>query len=316
MATLPEKAPRATTQESMSNTTGDTSALSAAAEKATLALSAGAMDSGSDPNARLEKPDKVHRCVESVLDDNPDMDESQAWAICQDSAGKASENDDGTDSDDDGEMPGYEKVDDVLFEAYEKMVWWNLSGEQPLEKAPSMWRGADRVPEFVEQWIEAAFDSGAFWEGQFEGLPQSAFLRLRDVFEDSFTQPQGWSLSSLVENLRDEFPAMGENQAETIARNESAAILNTAREEAYEAREDAVEHVYRWLNPQDHRTTDICNAIIDEIEARGGAVAMPVLKDILREYARAYAGEGGTPERVDEWLPHYACRSTFTRVVR
>jgi len=28
-------------------------------------------------------PQKVHDCVESVLGDNPDMDESQAWAICR-----------------------------------------------------------------------------------------------------------------------------------------------------------------------------------------------------------------------------------------
>ncbi|GGO03537.1 hypothetical protein [Haloarcula pellucida] len=28
-------------------------------------------------------PEKVHECVQSVLDDNPDMGESRAWAICQ-----------------------------------------------------------------------------------------------------------------------------------------------------------------------------------------------------------------------------------------
>lgn len=27
-------------------------------------------------------PEQVHDCVQSVLDDNPDMDESRAWAIC------------------------------------------------------------------------------------------------------------------------------------------------------------------------------------------------------------------------------------------
>jgi hypothetical protein len=28
-------------------------------------------------------PEKVHDCVKSVLDDNPEMEESRAWAICQ-----------------------------------------------------------------------------------------------------------------------------------------------------------------------------------------------------------------------------------------
>jgi len=112
--------------------------------------------------------------------------------------------------------------------------------------------------------------------------------------------------------------SLSRKQAETIARNETAAIMNTAREEAYKSRPDEKEYKYYWSNPQDHRTTDLCNEIIEEVDSQGGAVDMPTLKDILYDKADKYKNDpdnGGTPQRVDEWLPHFACRSTFIREI-
>jgi len=53
---------------------------------------AGTADNGEDEQETEdeEKPAKVDRCVESILEDNPDMDESQAWAICQSKFGDKS----------------------------------------------------------------------------------------------------------------------------------------------------------------------------------------------------------------------------------
>lgn len=211
----------------------------------------------------------------------------------------------------------YADVDDMMLEAFKNSVWWQPDEDEDLSKAPNMWEHASNVPEFVKEFIREAISQGVIWD-QFEDIPKAAILKVEELFRENLTQPQGWSVHSLTEDLSDEFASLSRKQAETIARNETAAIMNTAREEAYKSRPDEDEYEYYWSNPQDHRTTDVCNEIIEEIESQGGAVDLPTLKDILLDKAQKYANDpdnGGTPQRVDEWLPHFECRSTFVREV-
>jgi hypothetical protein len=206
----------------------------------------------------------------------------------------------------------YEEVDDLLFNAYKRTVWWEPSDDEDLSKAPDMWRADDYVPEFVKEFIREVIGEGAVFDN-FKDLPHTAGLKMQEIFRDNLTQPQGWSVHSLVSDLQEVFPSLDDQQAKTIARTETASVLNSAREEAYEARPDSNEYEFYWSNAQDHRTTDLCNDIIEEVESRGGSVPLPELRKIVEAAARAY--EYGTPERVDDWTPHYNCRSSFIRAV-
>ena len=214
----------------------------------------------------------------------------------------------------------YEKVDEALLEAHEKAVQWKADqslDEYDLSKAPGIWESDDQVPDWVLEALEELIRSGdVVWQGGYERLPPGAESEIQRILEDRMTQPQGWSLDSLLNDLEDAYPGRDDEYLLNILRNETSALLNTAREEAYELREDSDEYLFDWIGPNDHRTTDTCLSIEERVEDEGGAVPMERLKQILYEEAVAHADDEGTPERVDDWAPHYQCRRTFVRRVQ
>lgn len=214
----------------------------------------------------------------------------------------------------------YEKCDEALLEAHEKAVQWKADqslDEYDISKAPGIWESDDQVPEWVLEALEELIRAGnVVWQGGYERLPPSAEARIQQILEDRMTQPQGWSLDSLLNDLSDAFPDQEDEYLLNILRNETSALLNTAREEAYELRDDVDEYLFDWIGPNDHRTTDTCLSIEDRVEDEGGAVPMDRLKEILYEEAVAHSDNEGTPERVDDWQPHYQCRRTFVRRVQ
>ena len=216
----------------------------------------------------------------------------------------------------------YEKCDDALLSAHEAVVQWNADkalGEYDLSKAPGMWESRDQVPDWVIEALEQLIRSGeAIWHGDYERLPPSADAEIERILEQRLTQPQGWSLDSLLRDLKDKYPEQDDEYLLSILRNETSAVLNTAREEAYERSEDRrdEEFDFDWIGPTDWRTTDTCLAIEERIENEGGSVPMDQLRQILYEEALAHADAEGTPERVDDWQPHWQCRRTMVRRVQ
>ena len=217
----------------------------------------------------------------------------------------------------------YERVDDALFRAYENSVWWGLGAEDngiplALEKAPGIWTDGEQVPDFVQDLIEEVIEQTDWDWDQFESLSNTEVQRLEEVLQEVMTQPDGWTIGELAEEIGDEFdldqgPALG------IARDTAHSTLNTTREEAYEQMEGSEQFEYSWIGPDDDDTTPTCEEIKAEIEDRGGAVPMDELKDILREKAEKYENTregGGTPGRVDVFEAHFQCRHTFVREVQ
>lgn len=95
--------------------------------------------------------------------------------------------------------------------------------------------------------------------------------------------------------------------AETIARTETQALKNTMREWSFKKVDPKEEMKYKWINPMDHRTTDICSNIV--AKTRGG-VTLKKLRQLIKTEAQSH----GFKSR--EWTPHINCRSTFVRVVK
>lgn len=208
----------------------------------------------------------------------------------------------------------YEKTDDALAGMHERLVQWD--GDD-LSKAPAAWPSDDEVPEYVKEYVEDAIDSGVGWD-EFAGYSRQTADAIHDTFEEKLTQPQGWSVGSIVDDLQEKYSAMDDSQALNIVQTELSVIFNSAREQAYKDRDDGREYLFYWQGPSDHRTTDVCMEIKEEVDDRGGNVPMEELRSIVRSKAKKYAGtnQGGTPERADEWLPHFKCRHTMVRDVK
>lgn len=211
-------------------------------------------------------------------------------------------------------VDGYEYADDFMRDMHKRLAEWD--GDD-LSKAPMAWPADEQVPEFVKEVIRQVIQNDVVWD-DFSGYTRQAARAIQNSLRDNLTQPQGWSIESLVRDLQSIYPGMDDEQAHNIARTETSAVLNSAREEAYKKRPQAANYVYYWSGPADHRRTDVCKEIVNEVESRGGSVPMNELRSILRSKARKYENtdQGGTPERVSEWCPHYQCRHTFVRDVK
>jgi hypothetical protein len=125
-------------------------------------------------------------------------------------------------------------------------------------------------------------------------------------------------MQSLTDDLQREF-RLDEDVAAGMAGDTTHSVLNEAKEEAYERMEGSEEFEYDWVNPMDSRTTPVCEETAEEINDQGGSLPKSALKQLLREKAIKYEGTsegGGTPQTVDEWKPHYGCRSALVRRVK
>ena len=201
----------------------------------------------------------------------------------------------------------YIAVDDALMRAIETQIW-----EDDMTKAPVMWQDSGNVPRFVKEFIEEAIEEEQVLYDEFANVHNSAVNQVHGIIKKHLTGPTGWSINQIAMSIFGSFDEVTRENAETIARTEVAAVLNKARELAYEASDDVVG--FYWSGPDDHRTTDLCEGVKADIEQRGGYVeSLEVLKEILRKHAHRKADTYGTPGRVEDYVPHFKCRHTYIR---
>jgi hypothetical protein len=152
------------------------------------------------------------------------------------------------------------ELDDLMLTAHREQIQPATLGD--IEKR--VWTDDDAVPEYVRERIERAIrDLGAVFE-DIESVPSSTIDRLKDILADQMTQPQGWSLDSIVDEMSDVWPGVSEEKLETVARTETASVLNTAREDGYEDLPGDDTPRFYWEGPADSRTTEAC----EELKAR------------------------------------------------
>ena len=158
-----------------------------------------------------------------------------------------------------------------LHDGYEHLVWADETS-----KADPFWDSDDGVPERILELIERAIDRGAVF-GEFEDLDVPD--EVAEFLEEELRRPEGWSLESLTNDFAERFD-LDPGAAEPVVRTETASVLNTATEEAYEDLGVADEPVFEWVGPRDHRTTDACEWLKQRTE---GGVTMAELVDLERE---------------------------------
>ena len=174
------------------------------------------------------------------------------------------------------------ELDRVLLKAYATQIM--PPSVDHIEK--QAW--AENVPEFVIDAVREVIDRGAVFDN-FDSLPGRVADTIGDVLSDALTDPQGWRLDDVVDSLSDALPRADPEDLETIARTESASVLNEAREEGYRDRgfDDAK---FKWVGPSDSRTTDACEDLKDMTNPDHGGtpVSLPELIDAEREVHDEY----------------------------
>ena len=207
----------------------------------------------------------------------------------------------------------FEKLDDeqagqlceYLADAHRHIVW----ASDVDQKADPFWDADDVVPEFVQEAIRTVIDAGAVF-GDIEGLTAYQQSKLEETFKEKLTQPSGWSLDSLTSALKDTL-GLDTDQAEAVARTETASILNKACEEGYESQGRMDEREFKHVGPSDFRTTEACQWLKEQTNPSygGDPVSLDEYKQLIQEANDRFVD--GHDAR--EFVPHIACRHTYTQ---
>lgn len=202
-----------------------------------------------------------------------------------------------------------ERAEDLLLDAYKTQIW--PESLEAIEKRS--FRDVDDVPAFVKEMISDAIDAGAIFDG-IKSLPDGVRETLGDVIGDQLTQPQGWSLDSVTDAITSEFPAVDAEDAEVVARTETASVLNQAREMGYEERDESGRFRFYWQGPDDQRTTDACTELKEETNPQYGGTPV-TLNDLKRREKQLQQQHFPSLSQFRDHTIHPNERHTFVRHV-
>lgn len=199
------------------------------------------------------------------------------------------------------------QADDVLFNAHRHIVWADDGDVE--QQAEPFFDADESVPEFVIELIQEAINDGAL-STSFETLSAGARGRLESLLKENLTQPQGWSLRSISEDLQEEF-GLTEEEANSLARNEVKAINDQAREVAYEQQDLEDEQTFKWLGPEDDRKHEACWWLLEKTNPEHGGTPRPLdeLRDLVQEANDRFV-DGHEARR---YSPHIGCRDTYVQ---
>lgn len=147
-------------------------------------------------------------------------------------------------------------LDDILFRAHKRQIFPKTLDE--IEKRS--WSRDEDVPDYVLEQIRDVINDGVVFD-RFESIAGDVRDEVERVLEDKLTQPQGWSLTSIVDEFEEIFPGVDRDDLEVVARTESAKVLNESRERGYEDQPGSEDFLFKWQGPDDSRTTDACDEL-------------------------------------------------------
>ena len=201
------------------------------------------------------------------------------------------------------------KADDLLLAAHKSQIW--PADLEAIEKRT--WTGDESVPEYVIKQIQEAIRAGGAVFSDIESVPEDAVNSLEGILEDNLTQPQGWSLDSVVGDMKDAFPGVDTEDLEVVARTETASVLNEARERGYESMPDSATAKFYWQGPSDSRTTEACEELKERTNPQYGGT--PVSMNELVRMQQEVQAEHFASLSFRKHAIHPNERHTFVRQV-
>lgn len=138
----------------------------------------------------------------------------------------------------------------------------------------------------------------------FDNVEKDVSKKLNIIIASAYKKPEEFTIDKIVKrmkNVSDE----SEGHLTNISRTETNHISNLARENSYAQVDTEGKLLYKFINPLDDRTTDVCKNIVKRTQE---GVTLAQMKAIIAEESASH----GFMAR--EFTPHYQCRSTFIKV--
>lgn len=165
-------------------------------------------------------------------------------------------------------------------------------------------------PELLEDMVNVEKRSEII-ATHYDSISSSQALTITEIIERQMT---GYEISryEAKKKIRSQTD-VSRDLAEAIYWTETRSIqtLDTARRYQEEFEIESV----KWMGPGDDDVFPGCREVENIVAERGGSIPLGELQNLLRQKAEKYAEQGGTPERMDHWVPHRKCRYSLSPVV-
>jgi len=216
------------------------------------------------------------------------------------------------------ETDGWEEWEHTLFELQHGIAHGD-SDRKLTELTES------QVPDFVKDRIRDAIFSDTLFS-KFQTIEDNDLMQLRTFMDEQLSQ-DGWTTDGIAGRLQDLEPELTDSEAERIARTETQALVNDAREEGYRETGMVEDETFYWTGAVDDRTTDACKWLMggsDLADDIGGAFdgtnpnyggeprSLDKLKELIKKAAKK---DPDVNTEAREFTPHISCRKTYVRDV-
>lgn len=137
----------------------------------------------------------------------------------------------------------------------------------------------------------------------YEGQTREKSNKINNIILDAMSTKK--SITQISKEIQD--LGIKKGQADLIARTENAVLKNNIREFNFTKVEGSENFLFRWIGPNDNRTSDISKEIKRK-SARG--LKLETLKSLVRKTSEKY---GFKPDRA--WFSHFHQRHSFVRKI-
>lgn len=201
------------------------------------------------------------------------------------------------------DLSHYEPWEKTLQDMHKRL--WDTDGQTRLLQFTE-----SETPEFVKDRIRDALLSDVIFS-DIDSIRASQRDQLREFMLETLTS-DGWT----VDELSDQIEQLGVNpeRADTIARTETASVLNRSREIGYQEKGQGDDMFY-WSGALDSRTTEACQWLINKTNPfeGGNPVRLNELKELIEEAPEHDDDMQDDLARPNDFVVHPQERKSFVR---
>jgi hypothetical protein len=160
----------------------------------------------------------------------------------------------------------------------------------------------------VDENALTALNSQDVLSKAYSGISSNITTELNGIIQEAYRDPKGLSVKQITDKISD-MAKVADFKAETIARTEMSKVSSAARKVSYSKEQDFDTFLFKWIGPNDNRTTDTSKRI--KSRTINGVTWNELIGIVKEESSRDF------PEwTVDKDFPisHYNSRHTFVKI--
>jgi len=160
----------------------------------------------------------------------------------------------------------------------------------------------------LDQNALIALSSQEVLSQSFSGIAEDLTSSIQDIITQAYHTPKGMSFANMQKEIQ-ATTNLTDFRAETIARTEAGKIASSARKNSYSKQSGFAEFKFKWIGPNDSRTTGTSKRIKKRVG--NGVTYTELVRIVTEESAKDFPKWKVDPNAL---MSHYNSRHIFIKV--